>query len=728
MPRSRCSLLLSLLIVLMVDPGLFGPVSAQPGAADPLALPLSDRVRDLLLEEVSGQMAFNNLIRLAGAPWVRERAELTGETSFYESDLLHRMVQRYGISTVTLERWEAPGRFEYPLAGELWITAPERRLIARIGADAALVARGSRSSDLEGELLYVPAMSADQTRTWLASRPTDRLSGRVALMWSHPRADIGRLLDEAGITAVISYASRDRYLDPDQVVYGSGPYGEGRNLRLGLSVSWRQWSEMLEDLERGLTVRVRATATVETYPDRYETVVARIPGTEPEAPGVIFTAHLFEGYLKRGTNDNMGGPAVQLEILRALHTLIERGELPRPRRTIWFLWPQEISGTYEFIKRTPGLAERMSININMDMISEGLRLNNSVFTMSETPAFLSSYLDGLSHAVLNYVWRTNDIVYLPDSPRGRPGGQYFPRPIWEKNGSRDAFRFYIHETTGGSDHICFNNPTVGVPAIEFFTWPDQWYHADTDLPDKGDPTEMKRVAFIGAATAWTAADCHDEVLPELLDAVNVFGHRRMAERTLPAAWRLIADADGPALVEATWQALTLVSAGVARERDAIRSTGQIATGSPLAAVLIGQHAGAWDIYERALRESVLAQAAERARVVGVSAPRAPSISRAERQWAGVVPAYHPEVRGREFNFARYQPAQRYLSENPEALTRSGLSRTEMRAIEQFIDGRRSVLEIRDRAGAVTGTRPAIEQVGRYLEALVEAEWIVMQQR
>ena len=93
---------------------------------------------------------------------------------------------------------------------------------------------------------------------------------------------------------------------------------------------------------------------------------------------------------------------------------------------------------------------------------------------------------------MNYVWRTNDIVYLPDAPRGRPGGQYFPRPMVEKNGSNDAFRFFVHRATGGSDHICFNNPSVGVPGIELFTWPDQWYHADADTPDKSDPTQMKR--------------------------------------------------------------------------------------------------------------------------------------------------------------------------------------------------------------------------------------------
>ena len=141
----------------------------------------------------------------------------------------------------------------------------------------------------------------------------------------------------------------------------------------------------------------------------------------------------------------------------------------------------------------------------MDMVGEGCARTTAVMTMSECPDHLPCYLDGLAKSLMNYVWRTNDIVYLPDAPRGRPGGQYFPQPMMEKNGSDDAFRFFVHRATGGSDHICFNNPSVAVPGIELFTWPDQWYHADTDTPDKSDPTQMKRIAFIGAASAWAAA-------------------------------------------------------------------------------------------------------------------------------------------------------------------------------------------------------------------------------
>jgi len=74
------------------------PVSAQ--RADPLETPLPEDILLMLADEVSGQDAFDNMVKLAGAPWLRTPEELRGETNFYESEELYRMVLAYGIETV----------------------------------------------------------------------------------------------------------------------------------------------------------------------------------------------------------------------------------------------------------------------------------------------------------------------------------------------------------------------------------------------------------------------------------------------------------------------------------------------------------------------------------------------------------------------------------------------------------------------------------------------------
>ncbi len=686
------------------------PVSAQ--RSDALKTPLPEDVLLMVADEISGQDAFDNMVKLAGAPWLRTLEELNGDLSFYESEELYRMVRAYGIETVRLDRYEAPGAFTYPMEGDLWV---DGHRLARIPGDPALIASGSQTSEVSGRLIYVPQIPEGQLpmlQAAIASAP-EQYRGAIALMWTHPGGDLFQALDQAGVSAIISFSSRERYFDPDQVVYARGSYGQGENLRLGMTVSWRQWSELLEDVERGAEISVEARAVMESFPNRLETVYAWIPGTEPDLPGVVYTGHLFEGYTKRGTNDNVGGPAVQLEILRALHDLIEAGKLPQPRRTLHFIWPDEFSGTYEFLRRDPGLTQRLAININMDMVSEALRKNNGIFVMSETPPHLASFFDGLADAVMDYVWRTNDIVYpYPVSPRDRSGGQYYPRPLWEKNGTRDAFRFYTHESTGGSDHVVFNSPSVEVPGIHFLVWPDQWYHADKDLPENGDPTAMRRVAFIGAATGWVCASLSDEMAPALLDAVSDFGYARLAERVIPKAMERL-DGDGDATM--AWH---ILSAGLDREMDAIRSVNGISTGSSEANALVEARLSEWGGYRAALELFLLQAAGAR----GI--PRAiPRPSAAERAAFNVTPDLAEGIRGQEFSLRDFGPMQEYQREHPGAIDELGMSPSQTSQILNFVNGRRSVGEILNRVRGVTGEPLTLDELQGYLEILQEVGWI-----
>jgi hypothetical protein len=360
----------------------------------------------------------------------------------------------------------------------------------------------------------------------------------------------------------------------------------------------------------------------------------------------------------------------------------------------------------------------------MDMIGEGLRLNNAVFTMSECPSHLPSYLDGLAKTLMNYVWRTNDTVYLPDSPRSRARGQFFPTPMMEKSGSNDAFRFFIHSATGGSDHICFNNSSVAVPGIEFFVWPDQWYHTDHGTPDKGDPTEMKRVAFIGAAAAWAAANCSDEVLPGMLDAVSDFGYGRVAERDIPRALAGIERADAKTLAAARNKALNVVDAGAHREVAALRSIEEIYTATPAAKKLLANRIQQWELYRSGLRSQVLGYTSVKAADLGIGVPASPPVSALEKKYQTIIPALAQAVRGQLFQLSAHEPYSKYLKEHPEALKALGLTPQQANTILNYVNGKRSVSEIRNAASGELNEDLPIESVAAYLDLLKTVQWIV----
>ena len=120
-------------------------LASRPGMGQeerPLPVtPLTPEVLTLLANEISGQIIYNNEVALAGAPWLRDENEFAG--TMYESQKIHDLVRGYGIETTKLEQLEKDGEFEYPFEGEFWMVEPEKKLIARLEADTALVARSS---------------------------------------------------------------------------------------------------------------------------------------------------------------------------------------------------------------------------------------------------------------------------------------------------------------------------------------------------------------------------------------------------------------------------------------------------------------------------------------------------------------------------------------------------------------------------------------------------------
>jgi hypothetical protein len=104
----------------------------------------------------------------------------------------------------------------------------------------------------------------------------------------------------------------------------------------------------------------------------------------------------------------------------------------------------------------------------------------------------------------------------------------------------------------------------------------------------------------------------------------------------------------------------------------------------------------------------------------------PDPSAEGREYANVVPRISEAVRGREFNMGRYEPAQRWFQEHPGALPELGLSRTQTTQILNFVDGSRSVVEIRNRVAAWTGEPLEVQQVADYLGILAEFGWVEME--
>jgi hypothetical protein len=262
-----------------------------------------------------------------------------------------------------------------------------------------------------------------------------------------------------------------------------------------------------------------------------------------------------------------------------------------------------------------------------------------------------------------------------------------------------------------------------VPAIEWFTWPDQWYHADTDTPDKSDPTQLKRVAFLGAAAAWAAANCTDEVLEGLLEWVSAFGYRRIGQRELPRAFRYLDTSDAENFQDAVDKAFNLCAFVVERESRAVRTVREIYSGSERAEELVSNQVRQWQFYLEGLHDQILKYAEVRAAQLEVEPPRRPSLSKAEMEYARVIPSIHADVMEKEFNLESSDRYTDYLEKNPDALKEIDLDRGQRRAILNFIDGERSVTKIRSSVIAETDQDLDLETLSGYLGFLRTIGWI-----
>src|SRR5207253_567365 len=119
--------------------------------------------------------------------------------------------------------------------------------------------------------------------------------------------------------------------------------------RFAFMVSKRQAEELRARLAAGEKITLHARVEAKMTPATYDVVVATIPGTDPGAGEVVLTAHLC--HESAGANDNASGSATILEVARALQSGIRKQTLPRPRRTIRFLWLPEITGSQAYLVR-----------------------------------------------------------------------------------------------------------------------------------------------------------------------------------------------------------------------------------------------------------------------------------------------------------------------------------------------------------------------------------------
>ncbi|MDR2121142.1 MAG: DUF4910 domain-containing protein [Tannerella sp.] len=469
---------------------------------------LPESIYDLIVGESSGEQAYYHVMELA--PYEKNRTPEEYRGDLHETKYVYGKLKEYGLPNAAVERIGKATTWD-GVKASLWEISPKRAKIADYEDLAAYLAQGSANADVETQLVWIGRGS---TREELAD-----VKGKIVVT-EVAGARIQGDVDKAGAVGIISFYSPRPLVDPIQV--------PNAGIRPGTSLFCfnlppRDGYALRDRLLAGETITVQAKVeTTETETDN-QIPTCLIPGADPNAGEIIITAHLFEGYVKLGANDNNSGAAAILDMARTLNKLIVAGSIPRPKRSIRFLWIPEISGSAAWIGRHKDLVPKTLCCLNLDMVGLWLSKSESLFCFQRTTMGNPHYINDVTESMFHYVGATNKQFLATGAGRPEP-----LKPIFSVTGSHDPFYYAVSAHYGSSDHEIFNDFGVNIPALMLITWPDNYYHTSGDRPSILDPTQLRRATVIAAATAYAIASADEDGALKIAAEVSTNAVKRMA--------------------------------------------------------------------------------------------------------------------------------------------------------------------------------------------------------
>jgi hypothetical protein len=467
--------------------------AATASAQEPPPL-LSKPVVDALAKELSGDRALETIKGISANHRVR------GSRPFRAAaQLIVDRARAAGLDSARIEEFPADGKIFYgtqrsrpPWDAEFAELREGSRIIASWAQQPMSLAEDSESGDVTADVIDVDEGTEEKNYTGKNVR------GKLILASSQADGVAAIGVAKHGAAGIISYAQNQH----------TGWWGEDAGLvrwghldsfapvkTFAFMISPATAKSLRARLAGGEKITMHAVVRAGQHPGAYSVATAKIEGADPKLSQeeIVFSCHL--DHPNPGANDNASGCATILEVGITLSKLIGEGKIPRPARTIRFVWPPEIEGTMAILNAKPEWAKRIKAVVHMDMVGGGPD-TKSVFHVSSGPGHLPSFVYDIAQAFGAWV---NDQTYR----FAATGSSEYP--LISTKGGKEPLLAALDEYDMGSDHDVYQDASWGVPAIYLHDWPDRYIHTTGDTPARIDPTKLLRAAFIGAASGYFLA-------------------------------------------------------------------------------------------------------------------------------------------------------------------------------------------------------------------------------
>jgi aminopeptidase YwaD len=471
---------------------------------DTLTVLSSSNYSTIINQEFTGDLAFNTTSfvekywRVVGNTGfnksiykIAEELEKAGyvlEENASKKDILTYRIEKRPLKKPTWESVNASVDIEGEKGEPLLAHASNRNMIAL----------NSYSTPKEGILAEV-IYSKD-----LRNISKIDVKGKIVFAETNPYHLYKTAIVDGKAAGIITYNNPD-YLQPEKnttsIQFRSIPL-DSVHKPWAIALSFAAKERLIKSLEKGKTI-LNVKIETNIYPSEELTIIADIKGSENPKEQLIFSAHVQEP----GANDNATGVGVALEMATLTARFIQRKEY-QPKRTLTFLWGDEIISTRRYVKEDSIRAKNIKWGISLDMVGEDTQKTGGTFLIEKMPDPSAIWTRGNDkHTEWGGAKMTLDQMkphYLND----------FLIDKFKAQGKRANWMVATNPFEGGSDHVPFLK--ADIPSVLFWHFTDQFYHTDNDRIDKVSKTTLKNVGVTALIAAYTLLNADEKTAKLIL--------------------------------------------------------------------------------------------------------------------------------------------------------------------------------------------------------------------
>jgi hypothetical protein len=466
-----------------------------------------DNYKTVINNEFTGDLAFET------TSFVEKYWRVVGNTGFNKT--IYKIASDLEKAGFTLEENATENeRLTYriekrPLTKPTWESVDaqitlnnEKTPLLQHATNRNMIALNSYSTPKEGITAEVIQIKDFKKRAKLA------IEGKIVFAETSPSQIFKTAIIEGKAAGIITYNNPD-YLQPEKnttsIQFRSIPLDTLRK-PWAIALSFAAKERLKKSLEKGkVTLHVKIKTNI--YPSEELTIIADIKGNEFPKERLVFSAHIQEP----GANDNATGVGVALEMASLTAKFVEQNAF-QPKRTLTFLWGDEIISTRRYVNEDSIRAKNIKWGISLDMVGENTEKTGGVFLIEKMPDPSAIWTRGNDK---HTAWGGSKMRL--DQMKPHYLNDFLIRKFKEQ-GKRANWKVSTNPFEGGSDHVPFlrNN----IPSVLFWHFTDQFYHTDNDRIDKVSKTTLKNVGITSLIAAYTLLNADESTAKKILTTLE----------------------------------------------------------------------------------------------------------------------------------------------------------------------------------------------------------------